>query len=404
MIKVGLDIGNSKISCVVCDIKNDNSKKILSFISTPTNCVKKSIITDLEKIKIEINDTIEKAAKESQTKILSINLNIPVVDSLSKYSQSAIDIDNEKISELHVKKAINNSDFLDLIDGYDIIYQSILSYELDNNLNIDDPKGMYGNYLKVNFYKFAVKKNFIRNMKEIFGSLNIQIENFIPLPLSSSLATISSDDRLLGTICIDLGSSSTSVAVFENDKLIFADSIKVGGINITNDLARKFTTTIEEAERLKTLYGSVISSPSDEHEVIDVPLIGSSQFKQISISDVNSIIKPRVEETLELIWQKLKNYNIHSKRIKNIVLTGGGSLLEGIDEYAQFIFDSNVRIGYPRKINGLNQNFFKPQFSQTIGIIFYDKDKYEVKILKNKDKIVKNTFFSHFSTWLDKYI
>ena len=172
---------------------------------------------------------------------------------------------------------------------------------------------------------------------------------------------MNSDDKILGAICIDLGASSSSIAIFENEKLIFMDAINIGGKNITNDIARGISTNLENAERLKTLYGSVISSPSDEYEVIEVPYLSNdpSKFKQINRSTINSIIKPRVEETLELIWQKLKDYNLHKKQIKNLILTGGGSMLEGITEYAQIIFDSNVRIGKPLPIDGLKKNFFK---------------------------------------------
>ena len=117
------------------------------------------------------------------------------------------------------------------------------------------------------------------------------------------------------------------------------------------------------------------------------------------------IIKPRVEETLELIWQKLKDYNLHKKQIKNLVITGGGALLEGIEEYAQIIFDSNVRVGKPRILPGLPSKFLQPQHSQTVGTIFYNPEDYEIDfLLKNREKIKKNSIFNRFSTWLDQYI
>ena len=406
MIKVGVDIGNSKISCIVCNVRKDGNKKILSFVSRPTNSIKKSSITSIGKVKSEINEIISQAAQESQTEILSVNLNIPAIDSLSAYPDSKINLINEKVSNLHIKKAINQSDFLDLIENYQIIHKSIINYELDQNSIVKDPQGMFCNYLKVNFYKFAVKQNFIKTISTIFDHLSIHIENFIPSPLSSALATLNNDDKLLGAICVDFGSESTSVSVFENEKLIFLDSINVGGNNITNDLAKGISTTIESAERLKTLYGSVITSPSDEHELIEVPYttFENSQFKQINRSIVNSIIKPRVEETLELVWQKLKDYNLHKKQIKNLVITGGGALLEGIEEYAQFIFDSNVRIGKPRILPGLSSKFLKPQFSQTVGTILYNREDYEINLLEKKEKNQKNTIFSHFFAWLDRYI
>ena len=407
MIKVGVDIGNSKISCIVCEVRKDGHKKILSFVSSPTDSIKKSTITSVDSIKNEINEVITKAAHESQTEISSVNLNVPAIDSLSVYSNSKIDLLNEKISDLHIKKVINQSDFLDLIENYEIIHKSIINYELDQNSIVKDPRGMFCNYLKVNFYKYAVKKNFIKTISTIFDNLNIHIENLIPSPLSSALATMNTDDKLLGAICIDFGSESTSVSIFENEKLIFIDSIKVGGKHITNDLARKFSTTIENAERLKTLYGSVTSSPSDEYEIIEIQSMDSenTQSKQINRSSVNAIIKPRVEETLELVWQKLKDYNLHKKQIKNLIITGGGSLLDGIEEYAQFIFDSNVRIGKPVFIPGLSSKFINPQFSQTVGTLFYSSEDYEISfLLKNKEKITNNSILSRFSTWLDQYI
>ena len=240
----------------------------------------------------------------------------------------------------------------------------------------------------------------------MFENLNIHIENYVPTPLSSSLATLNSDDILLGAVCIDLGASSSSIALFENEKLIFMDAINVGGKNITNDIARGVSTNIERAERLKTLYGSVISSPSDEYELIEVPYLSNepSKFKQINRSTINSIIKPRAEETLELIWQKLKEYNFHRKQIKNLILTGGGAILEGITEYTQVIFDSNVRIGMPLSIKGLDKKFINPQFSQTIGTILYNKSDYEIEFLQNKEKYKKNTVLRRFSSWLDQYI
>ncbi len=175
---------------------------------------------------------------------------------------------------------------------------------------------------------------------------------------------------------------------------------------MTDDIARGISTTIDSSERLKTLYGSVISSPIDEFEIIEVPVISSeiNQFKQINRSTINVIIKPRVEETLELIWQKLKQYGLHKKRIKNLILTGGGSQLEGIEDYAQIIFDSNVRLGKPLGIKSVSKNFSGPQFSQTLGTILFQKSKYETYFLRKTSNIVKNSIFGRFSSWLDQYI
>ena len=152
------------------------------------------------------------------------------------------------------------------------------------------------------------------------------MKNYIPSPLSSSLSSLTKDEFELGTISINLGHSTSSISVFENNNFIFADSIGIGSNNVTLDIARGVSTSISSAERLKTLYGSLTSSPSDEHEIIEIPIISGEKnsFNQINRSNLNSIIKPRIEETLEILWQKIKDNNLSNKKIGNVVLTGGG--------------------------------------------------------------------------------
>ena len=374
-------------------MKKNTLPNILSFINYPTSNINKNTFTNFQSIKEEVNQVIALAAKDSQTEIKSINLNIPITDSMSFFYSSKIEIENELITELHLKKAINQSDFFDNLANYEILMNYIASYEVDNKTLFGNPIGNFAKVINLNFYKLLIKKNLIKTFKNLFNNLQIHIDQLVPAPLSSALATLNKDDRDLGAICIDLGEASTSLAVFENEKLLFADSVSI-------------STTKESAERLKTLYGSVLSSPSDEHEIIEIPIVPSElgQFKQINRSTINNIIKPRVEETLELVWQKLKQYDLHKKKIKNLVLTGGGSQLEGIADYAQTIFDSNVRLGQPLGIVGLKKAFSGPQFSQTIGSILYEPDKYEVSFLKKSQKITKNTLIGRFSSWLDQYI
>ena len=270
-------------------------------------------------------------------------------------------------------------------------------------------KDFFADYLSVNIYQILIKTNYLKSIENIFAQLNLNIERFIASPYASGLSTLTEDEKELGTICIDLGAGTTSVSIFENKNLMFAHAISVGSSNITYDLTSGLSTSIESAERLKTLYGSVFSNPSDEHELIDIPTTGTQEkkFNQINISRVNSYIKPRVEETLELVRQKLKEYNLHNKKYRRVVLTGGGSLLDGIEEYAKIIFDSQVRIGYPGpNIRGLNEEIYKPQFAVSLGLMLSSQNYTEIDsfIDKNSKKHRKNSLFGRLSNWVDTYI
>ena len=211
---------------------------------------------------------------------------------------------------------------------------------------------------------------------------------------------------MIGSICIDLGHSNTSISIFENNNFIYGDSVLVGSNNITNDIARGVSTTLDSAERLKTLYSSLISAPSDEYEIIEVPIISgeNDKFVQINRLKINSIVKPRVEETLEMIWQKLKQNNLDKKQIKNVVLTGGGSQLEGISQYAEMIFSSNVRIGFPKEDIIPDKSLIKASFADVIGSSLFTPDVFLDKILDKQGKKQKKQGFKGFFNWLDQYI
>tara|TARA_Y100001970_G_scaffold279986_1_gene388217 strand:+ start:4386 stop:5606 length:1221 start_codon:yes stop_codon:yes gene_type:complete len=406
MIKVGLNIGNSKLSCAVFEVKESHKYKLLSCESYPSQIIKKNLITNFDQLLHEIKNLINESEKKSQTKINSINLNIPTLSSISKYYDSKIEIANNEISELDIKKAINKSDYFAVKEDYYELYNNIYAYILDNNLLINSPVGNYGQNLKLLFYKLLIPNKVIKSYKNIINKLNIKIDNFVPSPLSTALAVLSEDEKSIGSICIDLGHSNTSISIFENGNFIYGDSVLVGSNNITNDIARGVSTTMDSAERLKTLYSSLITAPSDEYEIIEVPIISGETDKLVQVNrlKINSIVKPRVEETLEMIWQKLKQNNLHKKQIKNVVLTGGGSQLEGITQYAELIFSSNVRIGYPKEDLVFNESMKNSSFADVIGCSLFDPDIYLDKIIEKQGKKQKKQGFRSFFNWLDQYI
>ena len=406
MIKVGLNIGNSKISCAVLEIKDNKNIKLLSCESYPSKIIKKNIITNFDELLIEVKSLINESEKKSQTKINSINLNISTADSISKYYDSEIGNLNHQITELDIKKAINNSDYFNVNEDYFEIFNNIYGYILDNNLLFSSPVGNYANNLKILFYKILIPCKTLNSYRNIIDRLNIKVDSFVPVPLASALSVLSNDEKMIGSICIDLGHSNTSISIFENNNFIYGDSVLVGSNNITNDIARGVSTTIDSAERLKTLYSSLISAPSDEYEIIEVPTISgeNDKFIQINRLKINSIVKPRVEETLEMVWQKLKQNNLDKKQIKNVVLTGGGSQLEGISQYAELIFSSNVRIGYPKEDIISNKSFLNSSFADVIGCSLFNPDIFLDKIIEKKGKKEKKQGIKGFFNWLDQYI
>jgi len=406
MIKAGLDIGNSKISFVIADYKNNENINILSIASVPNNNIKKNIILDFENLHDQIKSLVIEAEKQSQTKLNSINLNLSLLNSNSHYYDSEIELKNERISELHLKKIINQSEYFNNPSEKFEIFNNIISYDIDNNLYFNAPIGNYSDNIKINFYKIYIQKKYSDNISSVIKKLKLNIDNYIPSPLSSSLSSLTKDEKELGTICIDLGHSTSSISVFENNKFVYGDAIGIGSNNVTLDIARGLSTTISSAERLKTLYGSLVSSPSDDHEIIEIPIVSGDKntFKQITRSSLNAIIRPRIEETLEMIWQKIKDNNLKNKKLNNVVLTGGGAMMDNIEKYVETIFASGVRVSSPLEQLNLTNNFKKPNYCDIIGSVLYDQDLFKINFLANQSKNSKNQGISSFFTWLDQYI
>ena len=406
MIKAGLDIGNSKISCVIADYKNTENINILSIASVPNNNIKKNIILNFENLHDQIKSLFNEAEKQSQTKLNSINLNLSLLNSYSHYYNSAIKLKNERISELHLKKIINQSEYFNNLSEKFEIFNNITSYDIDNNLYFNAPIGNYSDNIKINFYKIYIQKKYLDNISSVIKKLKLNIDNYIPSSLSSSLSSLTKDEKELGTICIDLGHSTSSISVFQNNKFVYGDAIGVGSNNVTLDIARGLSTTISSAERLKTLYGSLVSSPSDDHEIIEIPIISGDKntFKQITRSSLNAIIRPRIEETLEMIWQKIKDNNLRNKKLNNVVLTGGGAMMDNITKYVETIFASGVRVSNPLDQLNLENNFKKPSFCDIIGSILYDESSFKIDFIANQSKNSKKQGILGFFSWLDQYI
>ena len=406
MIKAGLDIGNSKLSCVIADYKNTKKINILSIASVPNNNIKKNIILNFENLHNQIKSLVNEAEKQSQTKLNSINLNLSLLNSNSHYYDSAIQLKNERISELHLKKIINQSEYFNNTNENFEIFNNITSYDIDNTLYFNAPIGNYSDNIKINFYKILIQKKYVDNISSVIKKLKFNIDNYIPSPLSSALSSLTKDEKELGTICIDLGHSTSSISVFENNKFVYGDTIGVGSNNVTLDIARGLSTTISSAERLKTLYGSLVASPSDDHEIIEIPIISGDKntFKQITRSSLNAIIRPRIEETLEMIWQRIRDNNFRNKKLNNVVLTGGGAMMDNIAKYVETIFASGVRVSNPLDQLNLENNFKKPNFCDIIGCVLYDQDLFKIDFITNKSKTSKKPGISSFFTWLDQYI
>jgi len=191
---------------------------------------------------------------------------------------------------------------------------------------------------------------------------------------ASGLACLVDDEKDLGVTCIDMGGGTTTIAVFEGGQLVHTDAIPLGGVHVTNDIARGLSTPLTQAERLKTLYGSAMPSPSDDREILKVPLVGEDEdgaANQVPRSTLVQIIRPRLEETFEMVRGQIEAAGFDRLASRRVVLTGGASQMQGVREVAAQVLDKQIRLGRPAGFHGLPEATGGPAFATCAGLLRY---------------------------------
>ena len=192
-------------------------------------------------------------------------------------------------------------------------------------------------------------------------------------PYAAGLATLVDDEAEMGAAVVDMGGGTTSVGVFSGGNMVHSDAFAVGGNHVTLDLARGLTTRLSDAERLKTMHGSCLIAASDEREMVSVPQVGEEgeHPNYIPKNQLNKIIRPRVEEILELVRDRLKAAGFAAHAGRRLVLTGGAAQLTGLPELARGMISNQVRIGRPMGLHGLPESAKSPAFAAAAGLVVY---------------------------------
>jgi cell division protein FtsA len=232
---------------------------------------------------------------------------------------------------------------------------------------------MYGDRLWVSLYTLFSKASPLYNLSTCVARSHLEVANLVAAPYASGLACLVEDEMELGVILIDMGGSTTSFAVFHEGQLRHAECIPIGGSHVTMDIARGFSTTMTNAERIKTLYGSAIPSVADDREMIIIPLVGEKRgegVNQMPRSALVSVIKPRIEETFEYVRNRLLKARADSLTSQRVVLTGGASQLAGAREVASMILGKSIRLGKPLHL-GSSELAQDPSLSTCTGLLSY---------------------------------
>ncbi len=400
-----IDIGNTKVSSLIglTTRKNDIQVKVLGFGQHASLGITNGVITDMKEIAHSIAKAVEGAETMAGFPINKVTCSLSGGRPIIKVTRSKLKIENGQVTKNDLAK-IEKINKPKTIENYKLLSSSVIKYYIDNNTPVDNPIGIHTDNLIVEMSNIYGKNVIIKNISSAIDLCHLSIDKFILCSEASGISTLIEDERINGAIVLDLGGNVTSIGVFINNKIIFSDSIPIGGIHITSDIVRGLGAKAEDAEKIKILYGSALSNATDEYTKIDVPIIsddGEIINQKIPKAMLTAIIKPRIEEIFDIVKERLKFLKLSRISINKIILCGGGANLNNIREFASSYLSTNVRIGRPIGLINIPEIVHTPTFSCLTGLL--------IKSLQHEKTLISNNlnsgFFHHFGKigdWLDE--
>ena len=395
-----LDIGTSKIYCLIAQIEPNQKLKIIGMGHHCAQGVKAGAIIDIEEATHSISSAVHDAEQSAGETIKDVIVNISSGKPVSKMIETHLQINGREIETTDIKNILEISRYHPLSDDRTLIHSIPIDYNIDGNSGIKDPCGMFAQKIEANIHIITAATSAIRNLATCISRAHLNISAGVLSSYASGLSCLTKDERELGVTLIDLGAGSTKISIFSDNKLIFTDTIPIGGNHITNDIARGLGTPVAHAERLKTLHGHALSASFDENIVLDVPQIGEDQYSTtgpISKSILVGIIQPRVEEIFELVRNRFKKNNLDKISGRHVALTGGASLMPGIRDVAAMILNKQVRMARPSGFSGTSSNEMAPSYSTVCGLLNYAfQNKNILSRHLYEMPTIKNSFFDRF--------
>ncbi|MDX2083050.1 MAG: cell division protein FtsA [Rickettsiales bacterium] len=394
-----LDMGTSKLVCLIASIGNNDEIKILGYGHKESKGISDSAISDMRLAQRSITNVISEAERMAGFNIDRVVIGISGSQVTSSRKEVSVKIASDIVKATDISNLANKirSEFKK--NNREIIHLIPLQYRIDDSSPVVNPRYMSGEKLYARFHIVSTSQTTIRNIENCLKRCQLSANNYIVEPHAAMLSCLNEGETNLGTLLIDIGGSSTSFCITLDGKLSYVGNSQIGGMHVTKDIATILNISFEVAEKIKNLNSSLLISPIEEKELISLkasmPSDGPNMIR-MTRAEFRDIMKSRIEEIFESVKSTLEKAGVPLYLLSNIVLTGGVTSTVGIDKLASEIMGKSVRIGYPNKFNNIASEILNPTHACSLGMLIF------LKNMHIKDKI-KNGFETRVS-WFRKMI
>lgn len=367
-IIVGLDVGTTKICAVVGEVVKGELE--IRGVSTSTSTgLRKGVVVNIESTVESIKNAVKTAESFTGVEINAVYAGIAGGHIKGFNSYGAVGIRGKEVAYVDVDRVIDSAKAVYVPLDREVLHVIPTGYILDGQNGIRDPVGMTGMRLEAKVYIVTGAVASVHNLLKCCEKVGLDVVDIVFEPLASAEAILTDDEKELGVAVVDIGGGTTDIIIYKDGWLRHTSVLAIGGNHFTNDIAVGLRVSVPEAERVKRSFGSATTSMVSDSEEIDI--IQAGQERKISRRCLSEIIQPRTEEWLDLIKGELISCSGYAIASTGIVLTGGGSMLEGLDRMAEAVLGLPVRIGFPRDIKGCKDIINNPIYATGVGLVLY---------------------------------
>lgn len=384
-----LDVGSSKIACLVLRfdgtgrLSEDNSIgslagqsgfRVIGAATTRSRGVKFGEVSAMQETERAIRTALQAAQKMAEIRVDHVIVCFSGGNPRSYGLNAQIDLEGQVVTENEISRVLVACDVPDYGAGREVLHAQPVNFALDHRSGLADPRGQLGQSLSVDMHMLTVDADAIQNLAYCIKRCDLELAGIASSSYVTGISSLVEDEQELGSACIDLGGDSTGISIFMKKHMIYADSVRMGGDHITSDISKGLGVPMTNAERIKTFYGGVHATGMDDREMIDIG--GDTgdwehDRRTVSRAELIGIMRPRVEEILEEVRARLDAAGFEHLPSQQIVLTGGGSQIQGLDALASRILGQQVRLGRPLRVHGLPQAATGPGFAGAVGLCLF---------------------------------
>ena len=370
---VGLDVGTSRVTAVVGESLDDGTLDVVGIGVAESRGIKRGVVVNVDAAVDSIKKAIEEAELMAGVEIDSVHLALsgPHIKGFNSRGVIAVAGKNREITRDDVRRAIDAAKAVALPTGREILHVLPQDFVVDEQDGIGAPVGMTGARLEVNVHIVTGAISSTQNLVACVNRAGVTVSDTVIEQLAASESVLTQDEKELGVALVDIGGGTADLAIFERGSLWHTGVVGVGGDHFTNDIAVGLRTPIPDAEKVKRKSGCALSSMVDEDDTIEVASVGGRKPRLMARRILSEILQPRAEEIFHLVWDEIRRAGYEKALNSGIVLTGGGSILEGMPEIAEQIFDLPIRRGAPTDVGGLTDHVNSPAFATPVGLVLY---------------------------------